>query len=296
MKLGIFHFQVLYNVLDNIHFIYDEDELANNVLKKVSEALNAEAGTIFKLLPDDSIIPLAAYGTSLDVLKKMKFTVGNGVVGWVAQYVQPVKVDNPKSDTRFHGAIDTVTGFQTRSIIAAPILTKGKPIGIIEFLNRQGGPFAIPDLELISMIGREIGIAFENVTLIKQLEEARAFQESIINSLSAGVLVLDRHDRLIEVNPTARKILGAGINYVTGSPLPLELGLPAYPELIAVLRSATVSESALTRQELTMKIAGRACVIGYSCVPIKAPKGDRVGTVLLFQDITQYVSGSPGAK
>ncbi len=47
MKLGIFHFQVLYNVLDNIHFIYDEDELANNVLKRVSEALNAEAGTIF---------------------------------------------------------------------------------------------------------------------------------------------------------------------------------------------------------------------------------------------------------
>ncbi len=155
---------------------------------------------------------MAAYGTSLEVLKKMHFETGRGVVGWVAQYVQPVKVDNPKTDTRFHGSIDTATGFQSRSIIAAPILSKGKPIGIIEFLNRQGGPFAIPDLELISMIGREIGIASENVTLIKKLGEARAFQESIINSLSAGVLVLDRDDRLIEVNPTtAKRILGAGL-------------------------------------------------------------------------------------
>ena len=48
MKLGTFHFQLLYNVLENVHFMHDETELAQAVLDKVSEALNAEAGSIFR--------------------------------------------------------------------------------------------------------------------------------------------------------------------------------------------------------------------------------------------------------
>ncbi len=187
MKLGTFHFQLLYNVLENVHFMHDETELAQAILDKVSEALNAEAGSIFKLSTAGVISPLASFGVPLDSLKKMKFTVGKGVVGWVAQYVQPVKVDNPMKDTRFMGSIDQSTGFKTRSIIAAPIVAKGRPIGIIEFLNRKDGPFAIPDLELISMVGREIGIAFENAKLIRGMETTRSLQEAVLNSLSAGI-------------------------------------------------------------------------------------------------------------
>lgn len=173
MKLGIFHFQVLYNVLENIHFIYDENELAETVLSTVSQALNAEAGSIFTLLEDGSIFPLASYGAPVEKLREKKFEMGQGVVGWVAQYTQPLKIDKPQQDSRFTGNVDVHTGFKTRSIIAAPIMSKGKCIGIIEFLNRKDGSFAVPDLELVSMVGREVGIAFENARLIQGLEKSR---------------------------------------------------------------------------------------------------------------------------
>jgi putative methionine-R-sulfoxide reductase with GAF domain len=204
MKLGLFHFQLLYNVLENIHFIYDEGELAEVVLEKVGEALNAGAGTVFRIEEDGTIVPLASQGVSLETLRRTEFRVGKGVAGWVAKYVQPVKVDDPKKDSRFSLAVDKETGFKTRSIVAAPILAKGRAIGVIEFLNRRDGAFTVPDLELISMIGREVGIAFENALLVRELRRSRAFLESMVDSLSAGLIVLDADGRVIEFNPRGR--------------------------------------------------------------------------------------------
>lgn len=290
MTLGLFHFQVLYEVLEKIHYIYDEQELADTILTKVSEALNAEGGSIFKILPDETILPLASYGAPLETLKKMTFKTGKGVVGWVAQYAQPVKVDNPQQDTRFMGTVDSNTGFKTKSIVASPILTKGRPVGVIEFLNRKGGPFAIPDLELISMVGREIGIAFENVRLIQNLEKSRAFQESIVTSLSAGVLVTDMENRILTVNPSARRILGIKLETDEEKPPMAAEALRAFPELVKILEEiAGAGGAAVSRKEVAVVLNGRPSTIGYSAVPLKTKDGKCLGTALLFQDITAFI-------
>ena len=289
MKLGIFHFQLLYQVLENIHFIHDEEELANAVLTKVAEALNAEGGSIFKLAPTGEITPLASFGVTLDTLRKLKFAPGKGVIGWVAQYVQPVKVDKPDQDTRFMGAVDTSTGFKTRSIIAAPILAKGKPIGIIEFLNRRDGPFAIPDLELISMVGREIGIAFENARLIKNIEHARSFQEAILNSLSAGVVVVDDEQRVLQMNPRAKEILRTESDD-SGQAMPASKVFASIPQLAAVVKNLN---SPVVRQEMRVIIDSQNIVIGYSGVPVIGKDEKRLGSAVLFQDITSLVPSTP---
>ena len=287
MKLGLFHFQLLYSVLERIHFIYNEDELANTVLSQIAETLNADGGSIFQILPDGSIIPLAAYGVPLENLKKLKFTTGKGVVGWVAQYAQPVKVDNPREDTRFLGAIDTTTGFKTKSIIAAPILIKGKPVGIIEFLNRRDGPFAIPDIELISMVGREIGIAFENVRLLQKIESNRAFQEAVLNSLSAGVLVVNQDNRLTKINPRAKEILAVDFEENTQGQAPLiSEVLSCVPQMIDIIAESNAPTA--DRKEVALKIKGRNLTIGYSKVPVIGKDNSRLGTAVLFQDVTKF--------
>lgn len=286
MKLGLFHFQLLYNVLENIHFIYDEEELADTVLTKISEALNAQAGSVFRIDIDGTITPLAACGTSLEKLKRTDFRVGKGVVGWVAKYVSPVKVDDPQKDVRFTGQADKATGFRTRSIVAAPILAKGKAIGVIEFLNRRDGPFTVPDLELISMLGREVGIAFENVSLFRKLTNSQAFLESMMNSLSAGLVVCDPDDRVIELNPRAMAILGAEWA-PTEPPRPAEEVLAKCPDMLGVVMKASASQKPLTRQELAVRAPQGKRRVGWSGVPIKAKNGRRLGTAVLFQDITK---------
>ncbi|HAF95512.1 MAG: hypothetical protein A2021_09080 [Elusimicrobia bacterium GWF2_52_66] len=290
MPLGLFHYQVLTDVLEKIHYIYDESELASTILSKVSEALNTEAGSIFKIHPDGNIEPLAAYGAPLESLKKIGFKTGKGVVGWVAQYGQPIKVENPLKDPRFMGTVDTHTGFKTRCILAAPIIAKGVPVGVIEFLNKKGGLFAIPDLELLSIVGREIGIAFENVKLIKNLETSRAFREAIVSSLSAGLLVLDLKGRILAMNPSARRILGLNCECDEDNPLHMSDVLSDHGSLLKVLEQVVTSCSVpVARKELSITLNGKSSVLGYSTVPLTRKDGQCLGAAALFQDITSFV-------
>jgi len=290
MPLGLFHYQVLCDVLERIHYIYNESELAETILSKVAEALNTEAGSIFKIYPDGIIEPLAAYGATVESLKKFEFKTGKGVVGWVAQYGQPIKVENPLNDKRFMGMVDTSTGFKTRSILAAPIMAKGVPVGVIEFMNKKGGPFAVPDLELLSIVGREIGIAFENVKLIKSIETGKAFREAIVSSLAAGLLVMDMKRRVLALNPSGKRILGLKCECDEDNPPLMNEILASYPELVKMLDSLAASgPSPASRKELNLNLGGKPSVIGYSTVPLNKKDGDCIGAAVLFQDITSFV-------
>lgn len=288
MALGPAHYEVLYKVLENIHFIYDEHELASVLLTEVSKTLNSEAGSIFKLKKDGSMEPLAAHGVPLDTLRKMDLRAGQGVVGWVAQYAQPVKVDDARKDERFSRSVDSRTGFKTRTIVAAPILAHGKPLGVVEFLNKKGGPFSVQDLELISMIGREIGIAFENATLVRKLDSGRAFFESVLESLTAGLLVTDGEGDILELNPRARAILGVKWDQ-SQSPRGAAETLSAARAMLEVVSQAVTDEAPRSRQERMMTLRGKKRRIGYSTIPIRAGNGRRLGTAVLFQDLTDLV-------
>lgn len=288
MTLAPVHYEVLYKVLENIHYIYDEHELASVLLTEVSRALNAGAGSIFKLKKDGSMEPLAAHGVPLDTLKKLDLRAGQGVVGWVAQYGQPVKVDDARQDARFSRAVDSRTGFKTRSIVAAPILAHGKPLGVVEFFNKKGGPFSVQDLELISMIGREIGIAFENASLVRKLDSGRAFFESLLESLTAGLLVADAEGDILEMNPRARAILGVKWDS-SQAPRGAAETLSTARGMLEILSQGLSDEAPRNRQERVMTLRGKKRRVGYSTVPIRASNGRRLGTAVLFQDLTTLV-------
>jgi GAF domain-containing protein len=289
MKLGIFHFELLYNVLQDMHFLYDEEEMADTVLSKISQALDAEAGTIFRVEKEGELYPLAAFGASKENLRKLKFQSGQGVVGWVAQYMQPVKVDKPDADPRFLGRIDTTNGFKTRSIIAAPIIVRNEMIGIIEFLNRRTGPFVNQDLELISMVGRQVGIAMINARVVTERDNLLAFQEAVVGSLSAGLLVIGPKGQVTKMNRRALEIVGmTEKDKWEGEELQKILSFSN--DLVSALQETAETSTPKPRLETMAKVNGIDKRIGYSTVPVVGKSGDKLGAALLFQDITKYAS------
>lgn len=288
MTLVLSQYQLLSEILERVHYIYDEEELSGIILEALSKALDTEAGTVFNISESGQIVPSAAYGASLSLLKALGFSVGTDVVGWVAQYAQPVKVDDPKSDKRFTGLADAATGFTTRSIIATPILAKGKAIGVLEFINKKGGPFTIPDLELLSMIGREMGIAFENVRLIKELRENHACLKSIISGLGAGLLVLDQERNVVVLNQRAKEILGTRLEATRENrPSAAQVAENA-PEFLKLILSLARSGQPAPRGQLRALFGQRELTVGYSAIPVTGEDGQPSGMTFLFQDITPY--------
>jgi len=92
-------------------------------------------------------------------------------------------VNDAHRDTRFHAAVDQVTGLETRSVLAAPLIAKGDVSGVIEVVNKitpdgQFGAFYEQDLEILVAMAGPAAVAIENARLyqakIKQFERLQA--------------------------------------------------------------------------------------------------------------------------
>lgn len=139
-------------------------------------------------------------------------------------------------------------------------------------------------LTILRNLAALFGVTFLSSYLAVQLQASasqvgnlRALNEDIVRSLSAGLITVDRDDRIRYFNPAAREILqldDAHIGESLGSVLP---GVPAMP---APDRPGRV-ESKHTLPD------GRTIRIGLSRMPLRDASGAMVGYIINFQDVTQ---------
>ena len=132
------------------------------------ESVSAEAGSV--LLLDDEKEFFYFYqveGTSKPVLLEKMFPSDQGLAGSVLQGQRSEVVNDVYNDPRFYDRIDSMTGFQTRNMIAIPLIAKEEPIGVLEILNKTGGPFTELDHLLLLPVAEEIAFAIRNAKLFE---------------------------------------------------------------------------------------------------------------------------------
>jgi len=98
--------------------------------------------------------------------------IGEGISGGVAATGVPVRIEDAQHDPRWIGRrYDAETGFTTRSILCVPITAHDRIIGVIQVLNRRGGPFTDDDQRLLEALASMGAVAIENARLYENLED-----------------------------------------------------------------------------------------------------------------------------
>jgi len=164
----------------------------NTLLKLIMEigkdVLNAEASSIFQIDEEKKeLYFVTATGKSGKKVKTIKLPWGKGIAGWVAQKGKTVYVEDVKKDKRFYQKVDEKSQFKTKSIIAVPIKTKNKILGVAEVLNKRGGEkFIKEDIEIFEAIAKQAGLAMENASLYQDLDELfRGTIRAIVKTIEA---------------------------------------------------------------------------------------------------------------
>lgn len=84
--------------------------------------------------------------------------LGKGIAGASASGKETISVSDVKKDPRFSREIDKALGFETRSILAVPILFKNTSLGTIEIINkRENNRFSTEEIKLVTDIARLLG-------------------------------------------------------------------------------------------------------------------------------------------
>ncbi|HXH25685.1 MAG TPA: ATP-binding protein, partial [Vicinamibacterales bacterium] len=115
-----------------------------------------------------------------------------------------------------------------------------------------------------------------------QIEDLRAFNEYIVNSLLSGLASTDAGGRILTFNRAASAITGVPPERAVGQPAADVLQLP--PEVAA--RLETLGETRSLRADIEFRTGGgRVIDIGLTAAPLSFPDG-RTGYLFTFQDVT----------
>jgi two-component system phosphate regulon sensor histidine kinase PhoR len=96
-----------------------------------------------------------------------------------------VIVDNPQKDKRHFDQIGKITNITCKSLLGIPLITKGKTIGVLEVINKQGGKFTKEDQNILLALGAQAAVAIENSRLFLQSDLIGEFVHQIRTPLSA---------------------------------------------------------------------------------------------------------------
>jgi len=128
--------------------------------RKLGGLLNAERSSLFLVEGDFLVIKVAE---NLTELGEIRFPVGTGIAGTVAETGQTIRIEDAYEDDRFNPEVDRQTGFRTRSILCLPIKNReGKVFAVAQLLNRRDGkPFDKSDEQRFATFIQSIGVIFE---------------------------------------------------------------------------------------------------------------------------------------
>lgn len=104
-------------------------------------------------------------------------------------------------------------------------------------------------------------------------------RDAVVESMADGVIMLDRHDRIVDMNPAARRLLG--ISAAEGEGRPLGEVLPGWCPV-----NGKPARAGETRQEMSLDSAGQARV-EVRVAPLEDPSRSVRGRLVLLHDVSE---------
>jgi two-component system NtrC family sensor kinase len=154
----------------------------------------------------------------------------------------------------------------------------------------DGDYLSSDDVELVQTIAGYVAIALDNSQLYSSLEQKAAevarlkdFSENIVESLNVGVMAVDLHGTIDAWNSRMEQLIGASRNDAVGK-LFNQL-LPA--ELVQEIEAQGDEEKVTGIYKQRLDYHGRAVVLNVSITPLVGKAGEKIGRLMLFDDVTQ---------
>jgi serine phosphatase RsbU (regulator of sigma subunit) len=139
-------------------------------------ALECERAILYQF-DDKRNVLFATAGTSCELVVGLD----RGIPGWVARHRTMVNLSDPAGDAQWDPTHDRLTGFQTRTVLATPLVAArdGRLLGVLEFLNNIGGPFDTDDEALAFAFSQHAAASLDRARLIDEIQRRRELDVSL---------------------------------------------------------------------------------------------------------------------
>ena len=141
------------------------DELLRSLTETARRLFGAAACSLALLTEDESeLVYTVAAGQGADDVTGMRIPASRGIAGWVVQSGQPIAISDVAADPRFSREQAEQTGYIPQAILAVPVETPARLLGVISLLDRDPRrPGAEQDMALLSLFADQAALALASV-------------------------------------------------------------------------------------------------------------------------------------
>ena len=265
------------DIIADITSQIDLDQLLQRVMTEATRMLGAERSTLF--LHDEKTKELfsrVAMGPKID---EIRFPDHAGIAGTVFTTGKTVNIPHAYADLRFNTSFDKQTGFFTRSILCTPLINKhGLIIGVTQALNKSGGPFSAEDESRLKAFTAQVAIALENAKLFDDVQKIKNYNESMLESMSNGVITLDDREIIVTCNSAGARIIRLAPSAILGhSAAEFFAGKNAW--IIERIKKVQVEKAANVAMDVEIAFGDRPVSVNLTVLPLASGDGKQLGTL-----------------
>jgi hypothetical protein len=161
-------------VSSSLSYIGDLQELLTTITGIVTSELFCEESSILFYDEDTNEFDFfTAFGeTGMNLVSK-RFPADRGIAGRALKELKTQVVNDVQNDPDFYCAIDEENGFQTKSILSAPLISGNEKVGAINAINKiETNYFDKEDDQILSAIADEVALAVKNARLFEYVVDS----------------------------------------------------------------------------------------------------------------------------
>ena len=264
----------------------DLDSLLKKIMEATTRLTAAERSTLFIHDPETGELwSRVVQGTEN---KEIRLPSYGGLAGTAFTTGETLNIVDAYADARFDPEFDRQTGFKTRSILCMPLADRlGQPIGVMQVLNKVGGPFTALDEARLKAFSAQAAVALENAKLFQDVLELKNYNEGILKSLTNGVATVDPDFVVTKINEAALHILDRLEEDLVGRPVTQVFG-NANNWILKSLEyvSKTGGRDYHADADL-LREDGSMVSVNLTVAPLMDIRGNPIGFLLVFEDLTR---------
>lgn len=209
------HLAALNHVSSVVSQSLDLEQILSGSIGNVMDVMKVDSALIFLLNEEAGELVLAAHqGMSNEFLQNIGgLKLGEGLNGMVAQTGKPMFVANTSEDPKL--TKEAVKEENIRSQLICPLKSKGKVMGTLCVAMHSYHQFRQDEVELVTAIGNQIGVAIDNARLYQQekevSEQLRVSEEryrDLFESAQDAIWVHGMDGNIVSANEATARLTG----------------------------------------------------------------------------------------
>ncbi len=195
------------------------NETLQAAVTRICEYMEAEAASIFLLDPKTGQLICRASAGPVDVTD-MQVNIEQSIVGVALTSCQCQMIKDARQNSKYVRYVDSLTGFETKSVLCTPLLAAGQAFGVLQVLNKQDSQlFNNRDRDILRVLASPIALAIQNARLTLDFVEQKRIRKELTLARRLQRSLLPERERppfpLVGSNVAANEVSGDFYDYFT---------------------------------------------------------------------------------